>query len=136
MYEFFDHTADLGIHVRAASLEELIEEGARALFSLLVADLETVRPTESVVTRVGGNEPEYLFHDALAALLDQFTEKRLLLRRFQVEPDDEGLTVTAWGETFDSTRHELDHDVKAVTYHQLQAERTTEGWSARVVVDV
>ena len=46
MYEIFEHTADLGLRVRAESLEQLFVDAARGLFSMVVADLETVRATE------------------------------------------------------------------------------------------
>ena len=42
MIEIFDHTADLGLRVRAADLDTLFAEAARALFSAIVEDLGTV----------------------------------------------------------------------------------------------
>jgi SHS2 domain-containing protein len=38
------------------------------------------------------------------------------------------------GETYDGERHELLHDIKAVTYHTLEV-RPDEGW-ARVLFDI
>ncbi|WP_372677732.1 archease [Desulfosarcina sp.] len=33
-------------------------------------------------------------------------------------------------------RHEILHEIKAVTYHQIEVSRTTNGWQAMVVFDV
>lgn len=44
MFETFDHTADLGIRVRAETLQGLFEEAATALFSVMVVDQNTIRP--------------------------------------------------------------------------------------------
>jgi SHS2 domain-containing protein len=136
MFEFFEHTADMGIRVRAATLSELIAEGGRALFSLMVADLETVRLDRRVALRIEGVDPEELFFDVLDDLLYKFTTEHLLLARFEVARDADGATVTAWGEPYDPARHVLDHDVKAITYHQLEVRQDAASWSAEVIVDL
>lgn len=42
-----------------------------------------------------------------------------------------------WGESLDRERHELLAEVKAVTYHRLQAEAHPAGsWRAAVLLDV
>ena len=47
MFEYFDHTADLGIRVVTARLEDIYAEAAQALFSVIVEEPETVRASES-----------------------------------------------------------------------------------------
>lgn len=136
MYEFFEHTADVGIRVRSDTLAGLVEEGGRAVFALLVANPETIRPAESWHARVGGTEPEDLLFDCLAQWLSLFTVDRLLLARFEARLDATGARLTAWGEPYDPARHELDHDVKAITYHQLRVEHDPDGWQAQLIVDV
>jgi SHS2 domain-containing protein len=46
------------------------------------------------------------------------------------------LRAAAWGEPVDPARHELDHEVKAITYHGLKLERDGDGWLAEVIVDI
>ena len=48
MFETFDHTADVGLRIRAADLDTLFADAARAMFSVMAGDLEAVRPTEEV----------------------------------------------------------------------------------------
>jgi SHS2 domain-containing protein len=39
-------------------------------------------------------------------------------------------------ERYQPERHEIRHEIKAVTYHQIDVSRTTDGWQAVVVFDV
>lgn len=137
MYETFDHTADLGLRVRAADLPSLFAEAARGLFSVFVADLNTVREERRVTFRIEGTQPDYLLFDWLNELLAAFELQKLLLRRFDVRLDEQGLSADAWGEELDSARHALEHEVKAITYHGLKVERQPDGgWLAEVIVDI
>jgi SHS2 domain-containing protein len=53
-----------------------------------------------------------------------------------VKVDEQGLKAKARGEPLDRERHELSHEVKAITYHQLEVKQTDQGWQARVIVDI
>jgi SHS2 domain-containing protein len=136
MYETFEHTADLGLRVRAADLNTLFAEAAAALFSVIVEDLKSVEPRRPVEIQLDGNDREYLLFDWLKGLLYQFDTGHLLFSRFDVQVGADGLTATAWGEPLDRARHVLDHEVKAITYHGLSVAQTTDGWHAEVIVDI
>lgn len=136
MYEHFEHTADLGLRVRARNLDMLFAEAAEALFAVIVEDLATVEPRESLSLRIAGTDRAYLLFDWLRALLFQFEGDRWLFRRFEVRVAEDGLTATAWGEPFDPARHPLSHEVKAITYHGLVVEPADGGWLAEVIVDI
>src|SRR5262245_34602852 len=119
MYEFFEHTADLGLRVRAPDLDTLFAEAATALFSAIVEDLNTVRQAQKIELRIAGDDREFLLFDWLKELLYRFDAEHLLFNRFVAHVADDGLTGVAWGEPLDRTRHELAHEVKAITYHGL-----------------
>ncbi len=136
MYEFFEHTADLGLRIRAGDFNTLLVEAARALFAAIVEDLETVRPERKIAVRLPPDDPEYLLFDWLKALLFHFDTEHLLLGKFTVEVNATGLTGQAWGEPLDRSRHNLEHEVKAITYHGLRVEQTANGWLAEVIVDI
>jgi SHS2 domain-containing protein len=135
-YEIFEHTADLGLRIRAASLESLFEEAAQALFSLIVPELQSIRPTESFDFRVAGKAHDLLLFDWLNELLYTYETRHLLLMEFCVSFEEQGLTATARGEPLDRQRHVLDHEVKAITYHELKVERDGDAWVAEVIVDI
>lgn len=136
MYEFFEHTADLGLRVRAPDLDTLFAEAARALFAALVEDLAAVRPLQPAEVRLPADDAELLLFDWLKALLYRFDVDHLLFSRFEARVTGQGFTGTAWGEPIDRARHELAHEVKAITYHGLKVEQTADGWLAEVIVDI
>jgi len=46
------------------------------------------------------------------------------------------LTAICRGEFMDQPRHQMDHEVKAITYHGLRVGQTANGWEAEVIVDI
>lgn len=136
MYETFDHTADLGLRIRAADLNTLFQEAGEAMFSTIVDDLGTVKPSERIDIAISGTDREYLLFDWLRELLYRFDAEHRLFSKFQVTVTEQGLQGTAWGEKYDPKRHVLGHEVKAITYHELKVEQTADGWLAEVIVDI
>ncbi len=136
MYETFEHTADLGLRVRAAGLDELFAEAARGLFSVMLANPDAVRTSEEVSFSLGGENVEELLHDWLAELLYTFHAQRLALAEFHANVEASTLTATARGEPIDLERHEIDVEVKAITWHELKVEQCDGGWMAEVIVDI
>jgi SHS2 domain-containing protein len=136
MYETFDHTADLGLRVRAADLDTLFAEAGLALTAALVENPDSIRPAIRIDVTMPADDLEYLLFDWLKALLSRFDSERLLFARFEVTMSDAGLEAAAWGEVMDESRHELSHEVKAITYHELKVEKTGDGWLAEVIVDI
>ena len=136
MFEFFEHTADLGLRVKAADLNTLFAEAAQALFAAIVEDLATVQPAQKMEVTLASDDREYLLFDWLKALLYRFDAEHWLFSKFAVDVSNDGLTGSAWGEKLDRARHVLDHEVKAITYHGLRVEQTDSGWLAEVIVDI
>ncbi len=136
MFETFDHTADLGLRVRAPSLDALFAEAGQALFATIVEDLATVRPRDREEIAIDGADREYLLFDWLKELLYRFDAEHRLMSRFEVRVGPTGLRAEVWGEPLDWDRHALAHEVKAITYHGLKVEQTPDGWLAEVIVDI
>jgi SHS2 domain-containing protein len=136
MYETFEHTADLGLRIRAADVNVLFAEAACALFATLVENLDSVKQTRRLDLNISGSDREYLLFDWLKELLYRFDTEHLLFSRFEVRVGADGLHGSAWGEPLDPQRHELAHEVKAITYHGLRVEETPDGWLAEVIVDI
>ena len=73
-----------------------------------------------------------------------FEVRRRVLARFEVNIGPDGLTATVQGEPIDTARHQLDMEVKAITWHGLKVVRDgdsdggggKEGWLAEVIVDI
>jgi SHS2 domain-containing protein len=136
MYETFDHTADLGLRIRAADLPTLFAEAGLALLSVLVENPQAVVPVRSLAIALPADQVDYLFFDWLKTLLYHFDVDRLLFCRFDLHVSEAGVKAVAWGEEFDPARHEPAHEVKAITYHNLKVEPFADGWLAEVIVDI
>jgi SHS2 domain-containing protein len=79
---------------------------------------------------------EYLLFDWLNELLYAFESEKLLLAEFDLKLKDQQLTATCRGEPMDPARHQMEHEVKAITYHGLRVEQTADGWQSEVIVDI
>jgi SHS2 domain-containing protein len=138
--EIVEHTADLGLRVRAGDLDALLAEAARGLFQVIVGDLVQVRDRERLEFEIAGTDPAYLLFDWLNELLYAFESRRMLFARFEVRTGPTGLHGAAHGERYDAARHTLAHEVKAITYHCLDvrppARGGRAGWEATVIVDI
>ena len=136
MYEIFEHTADFGLRIRAADLPGLFEEAACALFATVVTNLDQVQPSQETRFRLEGDRHDDLLRDWLAELLYTFHAERMLFAEFDVQLDGTRLRGIARGEPIDPARHELDAEIKAITYHGLKVEREEGAWLAEVIVDI
>jgi SHS2 domain-containing protein len=120
-YEELDHTADVGIRAYGATLEELFENAAAGMFSL-IADPAKVKPVGEVEVRVQGEDLEELMVNWLQELLFLHETQRLLLCEFDVKLQGLTLRASARGEKIDKRHHDLKAVVKAVTYHKIKVD--------------
>ena len=136
MFETFEHTADVGLRIHAADLDTLFADAARAMFSVMVGDMRAVQPLEEVRITLGTDDLDALLRDWLGELLYTFHVRKLVFSDFTVSVSDRGLQGVARGEPADAARHQLDVEIKAVTWHGLKVERFGDGWLAEVIVDI
>lgn len=136
MFETFDHTADLGLRIRAETRETLFEEAAEALFSVILENPKSIRPKLSFPLRIEGTRNDELLLDWLAALLFMFSTEHLVLGRFAVDFNNGGLDATAWGEPYCPKNHGIGEEIKAITYHGLKVEESNGGWLGEVIIDL
>ncbi|MBM3317598.1 MAG: archease [Candidatus Eisenbacteria bacterium] len=153
-FEAIDHTADVGLKVWAADLEELFLQAARGLASLLT-DPEGVTRDREVDVGVSGADPEELLVAWLEEVLYLFEARGLLLVDFErpritgptaeakggvkggVEGDAEyRLTCRARGTAWNRGRHPLRSALKAATYHGLRLAPDAKGrYQTTIVFD-
>jgi len=136
MFEILEHTADIGFRVRAETLEELFQESARALVSV-VLDPEDIEPRETRPVAASGEDRDSLLVNWLNEVLYYLDGARIALRDFHVESLAETrIAARASGEPIDPSRHRMKLIVKGVTYHQLRIWRDRGMWSAEVFLDI
>ena len=130
-WQLIEHTGDIGVAARAATLEELFAECARAMFAIL-ADAPSPSPAGSETFPVAGADPAEELRDFLSELLYRFSTDHRMYVAFAPTP---GSVDASW-EPYDAGRHPLRTELKAVTYHQLEVVREGSGWRGRVIFDV
>jgi SHS2 domain-containing protein len=155
----FEHTADIGIEVHAASLDTLFERAAAGMFSMIGTETEGTYPARSEADGAGHPAARVDAGEA-GARPGAITARRLDLRASDAPAllvswlrellylyDSECLAFES-AEFFELTDRSLRADVrltpssgalreiKAVTYHGLAVTRTDSGWRARVLFDI
>lgn len=136
VYQPIDHTGDLGMRVFGADLRELFAHAAWGLFDLMT-DARRIKPRVRRHLTVEAIDLEDLMVRWLGELLYAYDTDRFLTASaafHALEPTR--LRATLHGESFDATRHPIDTEIKAVTYHQIAVERLDAGWQARVIFDI
>jgi len=130
-WELIDHTGDLGVVAQAPTLEALFADCARAMFSIL-AEAPAPVPSATDEFPVPGAEPAEELRDFLSELLYRFSAEHRMYVAFR---PGTGTVAGDW-ETYDEVRHPLHTEIKAVTWHQLEAVHEGTDWRARVIFDV
>jgi len=133
-YEYFEHSADVGIVGKGQSLEEAFAEAAKAVFNLMV-DIEAVEPIKTIEVQCEAENEEELFVEWLNSLLAEATINDMVFSQFDVQIEKGKLVGMARGDDLDPERHELRTEVKAATYSQLKIVKDSE-FIAQCVVDV
>lgn len=136
MYEFFEHTADLGMRVEAADLDSLFRDSARGLYAMILEQPPAGARGERHELHVEAECREHLLFDWLNELLYLFETRRLVFGELEVHVGAGELTAVAFGRVLDPERDVLLREVKAITYHGLRVERAEAGWVAEVIVDI
>ncbi|MCC7201520.1 MAG: archease [Nitrospirae bacterium] len=134
-YETFEHRADIGIRGFGKRVETAFENGARAMFSVIV-DIADVKAQERKEVYCEAPDNDYLFVEWLNSLLSVAHLSRMVFSNFEVELSGNQLKGTAWGELIDPARHKLMTEVKAATYSMLKVGREDDMYVAQCIVDV
>jgi SHS2 domain-containing protein len=126
------HTADWELEVWAPDLSGLLEQAARGMYALagmrLQPELNQVR-----MVALQADDAESLLVRFLSELLWLEQEQKLGFDRFAIKIDEQlNLQASLEGSAITN----LDKEIKAVTYHNLQVEHTPQGLRANIVFDV
>jgi SHS2 domain-containing protein len=139
VFQFFDHTGDIGVDIEAADPGSLFADAALALSETLT-DRNTLDAYDSAEVSLSAEAIDLLLVDWLSELVYRFDTEGWLARDVEVHVSEtlDGWTLRARlnGGRLDPERQEVRVLVKAVTYHELQVVQTGTGWQARVILDI
>lgn len=136
-YEFLEHTADLGIKVRARNLREIFKNTAKALFEIIAERISDKRPKKinKIQIKQNADNLEELFINWLNELLSLSAVKRLVFFDFKIKKLRQNcLEAEVIGE--DIKNYKVKTEIKAATYHQLKIEKKNNFYFAEVIFDV
>ena len=137
-FEFIEHTADLGLRVKGKTSEDLFNNYAHMLFSLLT-DYQPKEIINRKITLQAQSLSELLV-DWLNELLSIFFADNFLPKEYFIKiTDDKGgkiLEAEIKGEDFDFGSNTLKREIKAATYHDVKVEESDQEYVGEVIFDV
>ncbi|MDP8289345.1 MAG: archease [Candidatus Susulua stagnicola] len=137
-FEFIEHTAELGLRVKGKTSEDLFNNYAVVLFSLLT-DYQPKQIINRKITLQAQSLSELLV-DWLNELLSIFFADNFLPKEYFIKiTDDKGgkiLEAEIRGEEFNFENNILKREIKAATYHNVKVEENDQGYVGEVIFDV
>ena len=136
-YTLLDHTADLRIRVSGTDPADLFKNAGLALFDLITRP-DRLKPGEVIEVSVIGDDAGRS-HGQLPAGTALPVDRRGKIGQIESRLfiiSDTAVSARVSADCYQPERHEIRHEIKAVTYHQIEVSRTANGWQATVVFDV
>ena len=131
--------ADIAIEAYGKNLDELFGNSALAIFEES-ADIKKIYEKEKKTIKLSAKNAENLLFDFLSEILFMKDTYSMIFKKSSVKinkkSDGYSLNAELFGEKIDTKKHELRNDIKAITLHMFNVEKTKEGYKALVVVDV
>jgi len=135
-FEYFDHTADMGMRIEAENLAELFTQSALGMFNLIVP-MDQFKPEDALDVLLEASNVEELLWRWLRELHYLFSTQKIVFKKFEYKDLTEKMVwATCWGEYFDPEKHSSEREVKAVTHHGFQVLKNGGGWNAEVIFDI
>lgn len=135
-FELFDHTADVGITVRAPTMPALLRPAAVGLYHV-IGELRTAGKATVKVIEFTGSDPPAMLCDFLTDLLIYFERDHLRAVGLEdVQFTEDHLHARCTFLPVDMEGSSFSREVKAITYHELDVYEVADGWEARVIVDI
>ena len=135
-YTFLDHTADMGIKVHGHDLKNLFENAGYALMHLMLRGDISIKRDSREITVLGTDTADLLVR-WLGELLYLFEGENLIATNLKVNSiASSRLAANVETVPLDPERHEIIHEIKAVTYHQIEVVESNDRWEARVIFDL
>ncbi len=138
-YKYLEHQADIGILASGKSFEKAFEEGAKAMFNLMI-NVKQIMPKKEILIECSAESMENLFVEWLNELLAQIDIKELYFSKFKVTIlEGEGdflLKAKVSGEKLNKKKHKIKTEVKAATYSGLKIWNEKGKYNVMCVLDI
>lgn len=140
-FEFREHTADVQVRSWGNSLEEAFSQTAYSLMATITPDLRKISPKIEKKINVKAEDKEALLFEFLSEFLyifdvDELVFSHIFVDKIEKYNDNFKLQATLKGEKFDSNKHEIGIEVKAITYSFLNIEEKHDRTIIDIVYDI
>jgi len=142
-FEYFDHTADVGIRVQAEDLRTVFLDAARGMLSI-IAPLPSILSRRRIPIRVFADNTEELLFVFLKEILFISEKESMLFSDIQIQKANFSpigqlncfIVGSLAGETINLSRHDICTEIKAVTHHGFFFRKEGPVWGVQIVFDV
>ena len=134
-FEYFDVTADIGVKVWGINIDEIFENTAIAVTSLMINPLKIEK---NIVKEffIEGNDLSSLLINWITELLIIRDSEGILFSSFEVKisSDEKSLNAKTYGDYFMGINLEM--DIKAITYSLFKLEKLDGNYYLQFVLDI
>lgn len=135
-YRLTNHTADIGIMVEAKDLKDLFKKTAFSLIHIIFGKIPEGK-TESIILNLNAEDLVDLMVDWLREILYLFEGEKKILTGIEIKSiSPKNISALLDLIPFDEKKHEIQCEIKAVTYHQLEILKKDKHWEASIVFDI
>jgi SHS2 domain-containing protein len=139
-FELINHTADIGIRARGATLIELFENSAKGMFHIIGGNAK-IETSASLEKNIEIKRTIDAFEELLVAWLSEllyiFNKEKVYFNNFEIKSmNNYGIIAIAKGVKIDSRQAGVCKEIKAVTFHNLKIEEAVSGFSCDIIFDV
>jgi Uncharacterized conserved protein len=138
-FEQIEHTADVGIKAFGKTLEELFENSAYGMFSVMLEQYENFSGKSEISIETSADNLEDLLVNWLQEFIYRFEVKSLVFSNFHVRIKDiktKSLIGSAGCDHYSERRYGYPLEIKAVTYHNLEIKTDKGLYSVEIIFDV
>lgn len=134
-YEYFEVTADIGVRIWGHGINELFENAALAVTSLMIDPTHIGKIIHRNI-QVDGNNLSSLLINWITELLIIRDSEGILFSSFKINVSKNGkrLKAEAWGNHIVGENIEM--DIKAITYSLFKLEKINDEYCLQFVLDI
>jgi SHS2 domain-containing protein len=134
-FEYFDVTADIGVKVWGVTINDIFENTAIAVTSLMLDPLKIGKKIVKEVF-IEGNDLSSLLINWITELLIIRDSEGILFTSFEVDVSKDGKSLNAknYGDYF--VGNNLEMDIKAITYSLFKLEKIDGHYFLQFVLDI
>ena len=126
--------ADIAFEAYGKTLNEVFENSAYSFFDI-TCNPKTIKQKIKKEIKLENKNEKDLLYNFLSELVF-LKDKQLIFSKIKVNIKNGRLKAILYGDKIDPEKQELRNDIKAITFHLFNLEKTKIGYKTTVVVDI